>query len=186
MIKADIVQSNNMLDVDSNLNIAYQLIDGLRQSTPQILVLKDTTGRYVGYNSEYTDLEFAYRSTNFNSTTFSYDAENHTVTVDPNLYTDYILNGTIQYYTTSTNTSATIYVKIVEIDENGTETTLTPFYRIPLGQTAGNMRLLNLNYVFNVKSTTKKIKFQITTNDTVRPTVANVSFILTGLCHYMN
>lgn len=187
MIPAQNIQSKNLLDLDSNLNVIYQLIDGLRQTTPQVLVLRDNQARYGGYNSDYVDMQFEYNSTNFYSTALSYDTDEHTITVDPTLYTNYVLDGAIQYYVSTTNSTATIYFRIIEIDENGTETTLQPFYRMPVGTlTSGHQKVLHIHQNFSVKSTTKKIKFQITTNDTVQPSMSAVSFELTGLSANMN
>lgn len=186
MIEAKNVQCGNLADVDSNLNIVYQLIDGLRQTQPQTLYLK-ANNQYAGYNSDYTDIEFNSNATNFYCDALKYNSDDHTISVDNNIYTDYSVKGTIQYYTSSTETRKTIYIRFVEIDGNGNETVINPFYRIPIGTTnSDGYKLISFNQSFSVQDSTKKIKIQITTNDTIRPSVNNANFEITGITKSMN
>lgn len=187
MIEAKNVQCGNLADVDSNFNTAFQQIDGLRQSQPQTLYLRNTNAQYGGYNSEYTDVAFASSTTNFTSNAMSFNSDDNTISVDNSVYSDFAVQCTIQYYTPTTTTNKIIYVKFVEIDGNGNETTINPFYRIPIGATTTDgQKLICFNQMFSVNDSTKKIKMQITTNDTARPSVANVTLEITGICKSMN
>lgn len=187
MLEAKNIQCGNLVDVDSNFNIAYQLIDGLRESQPQTLYLRNTSAQYGGYNSEYTDVAFASATTNFESSALSFNSVDSTINVDNSVYTDYAVRCTIQYYTPSTTTNKIIYIKFVEIDGNGNETTINPFYRVPVGSTTTDgQKLISFNQIFSVQDDTKKIKLQITTNDTNRPSVSNIALEITGVCKSMN
>ena len=187
MLEAKNIQCGNLVDVDSNLNIAYQLIDGLRESQPQTLYLRNTNAQYGGYNSDYTDIAFTSATTNFESSALSFNSDDSTINVDSSVYTDYAVRCTIQYYTSSTEPRKTVYVKFVEIDANDNETTINPFYRIPLSDTTSDgYTLISFNQLFSVQSDTKKVKVQITTNDTNRPSVQNITMEITGICKSMN
>lgn len=186
MIEAKNVQCGNLVDVDSNLNIAYQLIDGLRESQPQTLYLR-ASNQYGGYNSNYTTIEFSAAATNFFCDALKYNSDDYTISVDNSIYTDYAVRGTIQYYTSSTETRKTIYIRFVEIDGNGNETVINPFYRIPISTTnSDGYKLISFNQFFSVQDSTKKIKIQITTNDTIQPSVNNAHFEITGITQSMN
>lgn len=187
MISAKNVQSNNKLDVDSNLNVIYQQLDGLRECQPQSLYLEETTAHYGGYNSEYVDVVFTNASTNFYSDALAFNSEDSTISVDSDVYATYAVRCSLQYYTTGVNPNSTVYIKFVEIDGNGNESTINPFYRFPVGsKTSDGYAMFSFNQSFSVKASTKKIKMQITTNDTVQPSYRSVNLEITGVSKQMN
>lgn len=77
MINAKKVISNNLLDVDSNLNIIYQLLDELRQIQPLVLTASDqNSGQTVGANSAYNAITFSNtRTSNFDTDYFKLDSD---------------------------------------------------------------------------------------------------------------
>ena len=133
MIEAKNIECGNLVDVDSNFKIIYQLIDGLRECQPQSLYLEETTSHYGGYNSEYVDVVFSNADTNFYSNALAFNSEDNTISVDSDVYSTYAVRCSLQYYTTGVNPNSTVYIKFVEIDGNGNESTINPFYRFPVG-----------------------------------------------------
>ena len=186
MLKAKNVQSNNMLDVDSNLNIIYQLLDGLRQSITPTLTLYSNTSQTLGYNSEYVTITFENASVNFENNALSYDSEHSAINVNPEVFSSYDIDGTIELRSEGEDPTKTIYMTFVEVLEDDSEVRHTPIFREPLGYRSQNQRLLSFHFNIAPEARCKQIKINITTNDTVALSKVFASVSVKGITRNMS
>lgn len=187
MLQAKDIQSGNMLDVDSNLKNIYQQTDALRQTQPVTVIARTNTAHYGGYDTNYEQLTFTNSTANLATSALSFNSSDSTFNVDSNVFTDFYANFTMQYYTASAPSTATIFVKFVGIKEDNTEVNINPIYRIPVGTVnADGLILVNFTQLFSVGKDIKKLKLMITTNASQRPSVNIATISLTGICKTMN
>lgn len=186
MLKAENVQSNNMLDVDSNLNIIYQLLDGLRQSITPTLSLYSNTSQTLGYNSEYVTIAFENASVNFENNALSFDSVNNAINVNPEVFSSYDIDGSIEIRSEGADPTKTIYLSFTEVLTDDSEVRHYPIYREPLGYRTQNQKLFNFHINIAPESRCKQIKLNITTNDTTVMSKVFASVSVRGVTRNMS
>lgn len=169
MIEAKKVISNNLLDMDSNLNIIYQLLDEYKQMQPLVLTASDqNSGQTTGVDSAYTAVTFSNtRTSNFITDYFKFDSDG-TIILDQTIVPHIFLTLCLQLNSPASAIGKALYLSLAFA--YGDEDTYyeQSAYRVitPLTATSSEKReIVNYSTYVNIPNGVTKVKIYATTNN---------------------
>jgi len=169
MIEAKKVISNNLLDMDSNLNIIYQLLDEYKQMQPLVLTASDqNSGQSVGADSTYTAVTFSTtRTSNFVSDYFKFDSDG-TIILDQTIVPHIFLTLCLQLNSPASAVGKALYLSVAFA--YGEEDTFyeQSAYRVitPLTATSAEKReIVNYSTYVNIPNGVTRVKIYAATNN---------------------
>lgn len=183
MIEAKAVKSNNLLDLDSNLNVIYAELDKIKQQQTTVISGVFTTSQYTGYNSDYVEPTFDAIKTSFNSNDLYWDADAGKFHVDNSSVERVIVEANFTV-ASSTNTGALYYARINQyFGEAGPYQNAQAGLRVfPVYSNAGDGRMnISVKFVFDVMDGVDSFTLGITSSLTSAPTIQVGAFTITGI-----
>lgn len=183
MIEAKNIKSNNMLDVDSNLNVIYCELDKIKQQQNTIITGVFATNQYSGYNSEYVEPNFTDMSSSFNSNDLYWDADLGRFVVNNSSVTRVIVEA--NFTISAANASdKLLYARINQYyGEAGPYQNAQAGLRVyPFYVNAGDGRMgVTAKFIFDILDGVDSFTLAITSSLSAQPTIQVGSIMVTGI-----